>query len=279
MALVARKRANFLSFLLLLEFVICIIATVGCDQRWARLDRGDVVHPLLNLIRSFRPHRIRRTCATIVMFAVALGMSTASTRAGNTFGNGESPATQPNSPGPGLAPMPPALLLADDAKPDDSPPFAPSAPDDAESAARLPVPVAVDQEKARKSFAQQYATQLADHTPSGCLALSAQLLIDAAKASDHPVNEYVLLTEARRVGIASGDLATAQNADKALCAAFNVDAQASRLDLLDRLSERSLAPADRAELAKAALKEADQALDKGAFHLAAKFADTAVPPA
>jgi hypothetical protein len=51
------------------------------------------------------------------------------------------------------------------------------------------------------------------------------------------------------------------------------------LDLLDRLSERSLPPADRAQLAKAALKDADGALDKGEFHLAAKFADTAVLPA
>jgi hypothetical protein len=56
--------------------------------------------------------------------------------------------------------MPTALLLADDAKPDDSPPSAPSSPDESESAPRLPIPAAIDQEKARKSFASNMPASL-----------------------------------------------------------------------------------------------------------------------
>jgi hypothetical protein len=208
----------------------------------------------MNSIRFVLPRRFRRIRATVVTFTVSLGLSA------------------------GIAGVLPALLLADDAPAGGSSAALP-APDGVDAGSRAPVPAAAEQAKVHKSVMQPYTTQLADRTPAGSIALSTQLVTDAGNTSDQPVKEYVLLSEARRIGIQSGDLTTSQNADIALCTAFAVDADTSQLDLLERLSGQSQAPAARAELAKAALKDSDLVLSDKKFHLAAKFTGVALQAA
>ncbi|HEX4124371.1 MAG TPA: hypothetical protein VHY37_06565 [Tepidisphaeraceae bacterium] len=141
------------------------------------------------------------------------------------------------------------------------------------------IPAADEQAKARKLFEQKYADQLADHSPAARLALSGRLVEDAANATDTPAEIYVMLIGARKAGIESGDLPTALAADKALCEAFAVNVPASRLDLLKRLSDFDMSAAQRAEVAKTALAQTDDALDQEQFDVAAQLGSTAVASA
>lgn len=218
-------------------------------------------------------------------------------RAGSIFDDDWTPAapaktSPPATPAPGNpspAPFPaipadaaPATKPAQPADIKPSPPAAPDSttpPDTAEPARLRGIPTPQEQAKLRTLFKQVYSQQLMDHTANGLRALAIQLLADAAKATDAPVDRFVMLSGARQAAVEAADVASALSADDELRESFLVDKQLSRLDLLTRLSKTVRTPPASGQLVKACLTESDAAAKDRRYDSAAKFAEAAVAAA
>ncbi|HWE96322.1 MAG TPA: NPCBM/NEW2 domain-containing protein [Tepidisphaeraceae bacterium] len=139
-----------------------------------------------------------------------------------------------------------------------------------------PIPASNEQAKARKMFKDVYSRQLADQSGSGRQAIARQLLADAAKITDAPIDRFVLLTGARRAALDAGDVEMAISSDEELCKSFAVDARSSRLDLLGRLAKTAKSPSGCAAIVREAFQKSDDAELQGQYNVAEQFAAIAL---
>jgi hypothetical protein len=102
------------------------------------------------------------------------------------------------------------------------------------AAARRALPVKVDQEKSRKLLREVYAAQLADRSVAARKKLAAELLAEARKAADNPVDQYVLLGGAIEAGREASSIGICMQAADAMAATFEVDSLAVKADAVLR---------------------------------------------
>jgi len=131
----------------------------------------------------------------------------------------------------------------------------------------------------RALFKKVYASQLADESPNGNVALATKLLDDAAKTKDAPIDRFVMLAGARKAAVIGGSVELAISADSELCRLFAIDLCRSRLDLITRLLKTARDPQSDVALAAAARQQAGEASEQGEYALAQRFADAGVTAA
>jgi hypothetical protein len=169
-----------------------------------------------------------------------------------------------------------ALLLAVPAWADDPPP--PPAPADAprrptmqqlpaEASLEAP-PTARDLIDARAEFERRYPGILARGRTTAGAAMLPDVLIDAAVSEDNRDVKWFMLSEARRMAVASGNAAALDRAVVLASATFEFDALAEEYRLLREIPIRMLAPPRAAALAEVAEKVANRAEGDGRRDLA-----------
>jgi hypothetical protein len=89
---------------------------------------------------------------------------------------------------------------------------------------RRPVPPAADQAKSRKLMTELFAKDLADPSLPARRALARKLVDEAAKLTDAPADQFVVLGGAIEAAVEAGDLRLAFEAADRMADAFDLDA-------------------------------------------------------
>jgi hypothetical protein len=110
-------------------------------------------------------------------------------------------------------------------------------------AARLPIPERDKQVAVRKVMREVFAEQLADASPAARRKLADNLLAQAGKAADAPVDRFVLLAAAVDAGLEGGSLPLAFKAADDLGGAFEVDPLAVKAEKVNKLNAKAGADA------------------------------------
>jgi hypothetical protein len=225
----------------------------------------------------------------VALLAVVLAHGEA--RGGSIFDDDWTPAAPPATHPSAVRPLPPP----DTAMPPTAPPASttptpadtkttPPATDTAvvppaADPSLAPIPTPEQQAKVRKLFKEAYSQQLLDRSAAGRRALAIQLLADAAKITDAPVDQFVMLNGARQAAIEASDVGSALSADEELRKGFLLDRERSRLDLLTRMSKTVHDPSNAAQLIKACAAAGDAALKDENYDTALQFAEAAISSA
>ncbi len=129
-------------------------------------------------------------------------------------------------------------------------------------------PTARDLIDARAEFEQRYPGILARGRTTAGAAMLPDVLIDAAVSEDNRDVKWFMLSEARRMAVASGNAAALDRAVVLASATFEFDALAEEYRLLREIPIRMLAPPRAAALAEVAEKVANRAEGDGRRDLA-----------
>lgn len=136
-----------------------------------------------------------------IMVAMLLAGLGSPLDAGSIFDDDWVPPKPSASPPVAMPPAPPSALSAHTRPALPPPAAAPSAgqetaprpPSRSAPAKRLRIPAKADQGKSRKLMQEIFAKRLSDHSVQARSKLGEELLSSAAKASDNPVDQFVLL--------------------------------------------------------------------------------------
>jgi hypothetical protein len=90
-------------------------------------------------------------------------------------------------------------------------------------AARYPVPAVADQAKSRRLMAEAFSKELADSSPAARRTLARKLLQEAAKISDAPTDQFVVLGGAIQSAVEAADLPLALEAADQLADSYDLD--------------------------------------------------------
>lgn len=135
---------------------------------------------------------------------------------------------------------------------------------------RLPVPDPAAQAKAEKLirdvFGNYAQTARADRP-----AIASKMIVQAASSEDEPAARYVLLRRAAELAASVGDATTAARAAGEIAAAFSVDPDEFRTEML-RKSAAVPGPDSARNTVAAALESADSALKSDRFEPAVRYA-------
>jgi hypothetical protein len=156
-----------------------------------------------------------------------------SAHAGNIFDEDWTPPARPSIPQPeGERKQPVTVPTPMPADPVPAPTPVPAVPGNLTTprVARLPIPATADLAKVRPLFKEAFARQMSDRAPAARRAFATQLLEAAAKATDAPVDRFVLLTGARQAAVEAIDLSLTLKSIDALGSAFAVDEMKLKLD-------------------------------------------------
>ena len=129
-------------------------------------------------------------------------------------------------------------------------------------------PTARDLIDARAEFERRYPGILARGRTTAGSAMLPDVLIDAAVSEDNRDVKWFMLSEARRMAVASGNAAALDRAVVLASATFEFDALAEEYRLLREIPIRMLAPPRAAALAEVAEKVANRAEGDGRRDLA-----------
>ena len=129
-------------------------------------------------------------------------------------------------------------------------------------------PTARDLIDARAEFEQRYPGILARGRTTAGAAMLPDVLIDAAVSEDNRDVKWFMLSEARRMAVASGNAAALDRAVVLASATFEFDALAEEYRLLREIPIRMLAPPRAAAVAEVAEKVANRAESDGRRDLA-----------
>jgi hypothetical protein len=129
-------------------------------------------------------------------------------------------------------------------------------------------PTARDLIDARAEFERRYPGILARGRTTAGAAMLPDVLIDAAVSEDNRDVKWFMLSEARRMAVASGNAAALDRAVVLASATFEFDALAEEYRLLREIPIRMLAPPRAAALAEVAEKVANRAEGDGRRDLA-----------
>jgi len=165
------------------------------------------------------------------------------------------PRSEPAAPAPATRPAPalrkpapPPTGVPTIARPGERPatPVLPSvAPAPAISSAgqlaRQPVPAAAEQAKSRKLMSEAFAKELADSSPAARRALARKLLEEAAKLSNAPSDQFVVLGGAIQSALEAADLPLALEAADQMSDTFDLDGLAVKASVALKLLPKSYA--------------------------------------
>ena len=129
-------------------------------------------------------------------------------------------------------------------------------------------PTARDLIDARAEFERRYPGILARGRTTAGAAMLPDVLIDAAVSEDNRDVKWFMLSEARRMAVASGNAAALDRAVVLASATFEFDALEEEYRLLREIPIRMLAPPRAAALAEVAEKVANRAEGDGRRDLA-----------
>jgi hypothetical protein len=101
---------------------------------------------------------------------------------------------------------------------------------------RRAVPGKAEQARQRKMLREVFAKELADHSPEARRLLAVRFLAEAEKASDEPVDEYVLLGGAYQAAKEANDLGLCMRVADTLAGTFDVDALPLKVGALSGVS-------------------------------------------
>ncbi|HZZ72931.1 MAG TPA: SUMF1/EgtB/PvdO family nonheme iron enzyme [Pirellulales bacterium] len=149
-----------------------------------------------------------------------------------------------------------------------------AAPDaTAEAPARLPAPTSLAQRRARELLDQVWAGQVAAAaSTSAKTVLAEQLLEKMDQLQASPTERFVMLDQAEELAVAAGNLRLALNIVNQQAREFEIDATASRANLLQAILPKLPTELNR-EFVAAALDASDEAYDAHNYPLADKIAD------
>jgi hypothetical protein len=139
---------------------------------------------------------------------------------------------------------------------------------------RHPVPASKEQAQARKLFKEIFAAELAEHSVMGRRALGQKLLLQAARTTDAPVDEFVLLMGATEAGREGADLSLSFRAADQVSAAFEVDALSVKAEAAIGLAGRVVTAAEAAENIRLGLSVVEQLIDQEDYATAARVVTT-----
>ncbi|MDB5329034.1 MAG: hypothetical protein JWP03_185 [Phycisphaerales bacterium] len=140
---------------------------------------------------------------------------------------------------------------------------------------RSPVPDAAAQAAAQKVVRGLFKAEYALHSASDRTALAGKLLKAASESGKEPATQYVLLREARDLGLAAGDPDTTLRAVEELAAHFAVDGGALQLETLTGLTRQASGPDALSLVADAAMALVEKAAADSDYDAVARFSPIA----
>ena len=187
------------------------------------------------------------------------------------------PSPKPTAPLGLPAPPQPSSSAAPQPKPAEPQPVPTAAP--AASPDRRPVPPREDQARSRKLLKEVFATQLADRTPAGRLALAEKLLDEARKTQEVPSDHFVLLLGVIAAGRDAGDLVICTQAADMLASLFSVDGFRVKVETALKMSLKASPPAVASDNARDGLKLIDALIVRGDYATASRMIGIVRPAA
>jgi len=125
---------------------------------------------------------------------------------------------------------------------------------------RLPVPDEQSQKKALAELKARFAEEYGDARPHARLALAARLIRRAREAKGQPVQQYVMLSEARELARRENECLLALAAADDLARTFDVDGVRMKVELLDLAARQARTPMAVSLLAESVFSLAQEAL-------------------
>ena len=129
--------------------------------------------------------------------------------------------------------------------------------------ARLPAPGQSQQAEAQKIVRELFAADFARHAPADRAALARKLLAKVGNIKDDPAGSFVLLRDARELGVEGRDYETALAAADRTAEAFAIDGPAMKAEILLHADATSLTAGQRVALLPEEEKLAEQLLATG----------------
>lgn len=140
-----------------------------------------------------------------------------------------------------------------------------------EDTPRLPVPGADAQKAALDLIKDVFSSEYAVRSPEGRRALATKMLAQVAE-TDEAVSQFVLLSEARAMAAAGGDIGRALDACDELTKRFAVGATGERTATLELLLPSAKSPEAARELSNEAVSTLEQSIKVGDFEAAVQCA-------
>lgn len=154
------------------------------------------------------------------------------------------PPPEPAGAQPPSQPIPAAPVptpATDPAAPAEAPPIAPAPEPAPAEVAKREIPSKSDRDKSRSLLKDVYGQELADRSPPARKALADKFLQDAAKSSNAPADEFVLLGGAMQVAQEAADLPLSFQAADAMGKDFPIDVAGLKAQALVKMSAREFA--------------------------------------
>jgi hypothetical protein len=170
--------------------------------------------------------------------------------------------TRPNSTP--VTPAPPVVPPVDKAPAATKPPLI--QPPAAELAPlRRAVPAKADQDRSRKLMKEVFAQQLSDRSTAARRKLAQELLSEAGKITDNPVDQFVLLSAAVQAAREAGSAPLCFEAADGMAKSFDVDGLAVRTEAALKMPFAADPPDVAAENVRAGMELLDELLEVGDF--------------
>lgn len=140
---------------------------------------------------------------------------------------------------------------------------------------RLPIPNAAAIAKAKKLVHEVFSADYARRNPRDRTALAQKLIRNAAEVTDDPTPRFVLLSEARDLAAAAGNIALAQEAIAELDRHYVIDRLVMTADALAAVARMAKSRQEGEALLEAWVTVLEQALIEARCSLAVRAADGA----
>ena len=184
---------------------------------------------------------------------------------------GTEPEPKPKSK-PRPTPEPPDTGVDPAPRPAPDDPAPPSDEPSEPQVRRVPVPANAAVVEAEKLVREVFRADYARRSPADRTALAEKLIRNAAETRDDPVARYVLLSEARDLAAAAGNVALAIQAIDELDRQYAIDRPASAADALAAAARLAKSPQDGAALLAGWTAVLDQALTERKYTVATRAA-------
>jgi hypothetical protein len=228
----------------------------------------------MRVASSIRSTRLGIVTSAVGFIALLIGAYPAPLYAGpSIFDDDWKPVTRPVSP-PEVVPDPPIATPRDKPIVAPAPPATPAVVPLNFKPATGPRPIPDGQQltATRKLFRELFVKELGDASTTARRALAAKLLEEAAKCSDKPADQYVLLTAAHQAALDAKDLPLSFSMVDVLAAAFEVDAQAIKARAAVSGGLKAETPMATWDNCLAALRVYDELVETADYDVAAKLA-------
>jgi hypothetical protein len=143
-------------------------------------------------------------------------------------------------------------------------------------AARKPIPEKAAQRQAEKLIRDIFKKEFAERSTEARKALAQKLLQQASQTTDDEAARFVLLREARDLGVKVGDAEIIVKAVESMAGEFDVNGVKMKKDHLDKGSRNDKTEESQRGFAEAFMKIADEAMVKNDYRTATSAARSAV---